>query len=144
LNEANAEGGDEIFVVAPLIRIEAAPARQPQAFNTEAVERFRRRFDARYVQPFRDPEAVFEQLRDASSPVTARESAPLADIFRTRVQENPASSRRVYERLQRLEGERLPRPRQTETVVLEQAPKPSTDLLPEVWVSSDSTSQDSE
>jgi hypothetical protein len=138
----NIEDGDEIFVVAPMPRIEAAPIRETQSFNTEAVERLRRRFDARYAQRFRDPEAVFEQLRDASSPVTARESARLADVFRTRVEENPAAYRRVYERLQRLEGGRFPKPRQTKTVVPEKALSPSTDLLPEVWVRSD-TSQDS-
>jgi hypothetical protein len=67
-----------------------------QGFRQDAVDRLRQRF--------RDSDAVFEQLRDASNPITAREAARLTDVFRTRVEENPAAYRNVFGHLDRTDA----------------------------------------
>jgi hypothetical protein len=91
----------------------------------------RQRFDSRFSARFSDPDAVFEQFREASDPVTARESARLADLFRTRVEENPSACRRLFGRLKSLEVAK--EVVVMETVLPEKAVRPSTELLPERW-----------
>jgi hypothetical protein len=101
--------------------------------STHAIGRLRERFDRKFSGRFRDPDAVFEQFKEASDPVTARESARLSDMFRTRVEENPSACRRLLERISALED---PKPcRAMATVVPEKALTPSTDLLPDMWSS---------
>jgi hypothetical protein len=122
--------GDEIYVAAPPAAADRRFRPSP-TLSIQTVGRLRERFDAKFGARFRDPDAVFEQFRDASDPVTARESARLADLFRTRVEENPSACRKLFARLESLEGRR---PVQAiATVLPEKALTPSTDLLPEVW-----------
>jgi hypothetical protein len=137
----NVRDGDEIFVIAPIDKSVSPRPRCAPGFTQDAVDRLRQRFDARYSQRFRDPDAVFEQLRDASNPITARESARLADVFRTRVEENRVAYRKVFGRLERLEsGARQSAVETAATVVPEKAMEPSTELLPQVWIRRDSGS----
>jgi hypothetical protein len=119
--------GDEIFAVA-----RGAPARAPakaaERLSEQTVARLRQRFDAKFSARFRDPEAVFEQFRDATDPVTARESARLGDLFRMRMDEGarPRAFARPRERGQRRQRAALA------TVLPEKPAGPSTALLPEM------------
>ncbi|OHT09227.1 hypothetical protein TRFO_21968 [Tritrichomonas foetus] len=62
------------------------------------IQRLRDRFNAQWASKFRDPDAVFEQIKGASDPTTAHESARLADVYRIRVEENSSAYRKVCRR----------------------------------------------
>jgi hypothetical protein len=51
------------------------------------------------IAEFRDADAIFEQRRGATNPVTVVEAAGLADHFPTRFEENATTYRRVVGRL---------------------------------------------
>lgn len=127
--------GDEIYAVGmPSIPVRAKPKSSP-SLSGPSLDRLRERFDAKWATRFRDPDAVFEQLRDSSNPLTAAESARLADLFRTRIETNVSGFRRVCNRFSRLtNGESISRqrtpPTTPVTVVPEKPLCPSTDLLP--------------
>jgi hypothetical protein len=123
------QDGDEIYAIAPTPPADA-PSKAVRALSGHAVDRLRERFDAKFSARFKDPEAVFEQFRDATDPVTARESARLADLFRTRVEENAGACRRVFGRLQQLEAPKRANPLLA-TVLPEKPLAPSATVLPD-------------
>ena len=135
--------GDEIHVVGPQPRVQRPVIRPPVPRNARRLDKLRERFDATYAPRFRDPDAVFEQLRDSSDPLTAGESARLADLFRTRVETSVSGFRRVCTRFSRMaSGDGFKRPQEeapvAATVVPEKALCPSSEQLPGMWLSSPS------
>jgi hypothetical protein len=122
--------GDEIYAIARESPA-GAPSKAVRTLSGHTFDRLKKHFDAKFSGRFKDPEAVFEQFRDAADPVTARESARLADLFRTRVEENAGACRKVFGQLQRLEVSKRARPALV-TVLPQKALSPSTELLPDI------------
>jgi hypothetical protein len=124
----NVRDGDDIFAIARY-RPQSAPASSaPRGLSGEAIDRLRRQFDARCAWRLRDPDAVFEEMRGAIDPVTARESARLADLFRIRAENSPAGLRREAVQRSRVAAASDPGC----TVLPAKAAGPSTDQLPEL------------
>lgn len=132
---------DEIFVIS-----EAPQLHSNYFYNSpynkrngrDPVKRLKERFDAKWAGRFRDPDSVFEQIRDASDPMLAPEAARIADIFRTRVESNLSAYRKVCDRFSRIEDmQDSNKENNTNTVIPEKALCPSTDYLPELWLPQD-------
>jgi hypothetical protein len=125
--------GDVVFVVAaPRQPTPVCPAK-PQ-LSRNAANRLRERFDAHCSSRFKDPDAAFAYVRDRMDPVTAREAARLTDLFKNRVEECPASYRRVVQILGQQEtGKEVKKRVAVETVVPDRADAPSWQGLPTSW-----------
>ena len=135
--------GDEIFVVGEPKKEDTPPESRPDTTFNFDVRRLKKRFDEKWADKFKDPEAVFEQLRSQRDPLTARESARLTDLFRARIERNTSKFRRLYSRFSRMYDDGQVSQPSTRgdsevTVVPEKALCPSTDLLPGMWLRSPS------
>jgi hypothetical protein len=124
------QDGDPLFVVEKPERPAPLPKKSVHQLTSDAVNRLRQRFDGKYGHRFRDPDAVFEQMRDAVDPVTARESARIADLFKMRIDNQPAIARKVAARLSQMETGKH---QQIPTVIPGEAVSPSTASLPVTW-----------
>lgn len=103
------------------------------------MQKLRERFDEKWATKFRDPDSVFEQLRDASDPVTAYESARLADLYRARIESNVSAYRKVCDRFAHMNDCNAIKGIGNNTTILpEKADSPSTNFLPELWLNSPS------
>jgi hypothetical protein len=112
-----------------------------QLGDTQWMKKMGQRGGKEWRSKFRDPDSVFDQLKMATNPQTATESARLADLFRIRVEGNMSAYRKVCNKC-RLEinterANNVDRP-PPQTVLPEKAMSPSTDLLPESWLSASS------
>ena len=137
------EDGDEVFVIGGAPSKPRTPPGLARPRGARDMSRLKKRFDEKWASRFKDPDAVFAQLRDAHDPVTASESSRLTDLFRTRIETSASGFRKMCARMTRLlNDEQCDRPSLggggEATVVPEKAICPSTELLPEMWLRSPS------
>ncbi|OHS92971.1 hypothetical protein TRFO_12160 [Tritrichomonas foetus] len=97
--------------------------------ESKRVQKF---FEEKCAGKVRDPEAVLQRFQDATNPMTALESARITDVYRSRIEANTNSFRRLCKKYRSLvELERCPK-MSTPTILPEKAEEPSTELLPEL------------
>lgn len=127
--------GDTVYVVA-MPRREAVNLSKEKLQNvSEHSKRLRQRFDEKWAHKFSDPDSVFERLEQLRNPETARESARLSDIFKTRIESNTSAFRQVCSRMMSMKRQRETKTTNNDTVIPSKAVYPSTDLLPDLWSS---------
>ena len=95
-------------------------------------KRVKRFFVEKCMGKVRDPDAVYQRFQDAMNPITAMESARITDVYRSRIEANPNSFRRLCKKYRTLVDHEKNKTFITPTVLPEKAEEPSTDLLPEL------------
>ncbi|KAH0787224.1 hypothetical protein GPJ56_008735 [Histomonas meleagridis] len=126
--------GDTIHVLKKKTKPEKMyVVRENYQLENDVISKLRERFDKGWAHKFKDPDAVFEQLRDASNPTTAGESSRLSDLFKTRIETNPAAYKKVCMRYRKeLEGD--PKIQSSLPTVLPlKSNSPSIQMLPTNW-----------
>ena len=99
------------------------------------ANKIKERFDKNWAEKFIDPDSVFEQLRDATDPRTANESARISDLFKMRVENNRFSFRKVCHKLKFADDDDLLFEHNDApliTIIPSKSFSPSTDLLPDL------------
>lgn len=127
------QDGDEMYVIhrAPDITVDNEDVRnRDKKTNNDMLSKLREKFDRGWAHKFKDPESVFKQLKDASNPITASESARISDLFRIRVETNPSAFRKVCARFYKLDLEENIPERVFPTVMPIQKNSPSISVLP--------------
>ncbi|KAK8883284.1 hypothetical protein M9Y10_045935 [Tritrichomonas musculus] len=84
----------------------------------------------------RDPEFVFQRFKDSINPKTAFEAARITDIYRSRIESNSSSFRKLCKKYNNLSSnDRIRKNTSMPTILPAKAGEPSTDLLPELCTS---------
>ncbi|OHT13941.1 hypothetical protein TRFO_43209 [Tritrichomonas foetus] len=104
-----------------------------------SLDKLKERFEKNWSDKFTDPEAIYEQLRDATDPRTASESARLSDLFKMRVESSYSAYRKVCNKfsedsISQNIGSLQRRQRRQITIIPEKPMAPSTEALPELWI----------
>ena len=98
------------------------------------VNKIKERFEKNWAEKYIDPDSVFEQLRDATDPRTANESARISDLFKMRVENNRFAFRKVCLKLNFQDDDlffgRNGAP--LNTIIPSKSFSPSTELLPDL------------
>ena len=128
--------GDSIIAIPSSVNLANNPNR---SFSNNRngkfrVQKLKERFDRNWANKFIDPDSVFEQLRDAADPDTARESARLSDLFRIKIENNAASYRKVCNKFIFDHNAICECEKKSVTVIPEKSFSPSTEFLPEMWI----------
>lgn len=103
------------------------------------VNKIKERFEKNWAEKYIDPDSVFEQLRDATDPRTADESARISDLFKMRVENNRFAFRKVCNKLNFQDNDLFFEHNEAPliTIIPSKSFSPSTDLLPDLSFQND-------
>ncbi|KAK8842356.1 hypothetical protein M9Y10_025935 [Tritrichomonas musculus] len=98
------------------------------------ISKIKERFEKNWAEKYRDPDSIFEQLRDTTDPRTADESARISDLFRMRIENNHIAFRKVCNKFNLKDDDLFfaPNEETLNTVIPSKSFSPSTKLLPEL------------
>lgn len=139
--------GDAILALGPKSNDSNLLSQKKTIMNQQkffSIKKLKERFDKNWANKFVDPDSIYEQLRDATDPKTAHESARLSDLFKMRVESNSSAYRKVCTKFSDDNISNLPvensnfskqsKSKKIVTVIPEKPLSPSTTSLPELWI----------
>lgn len=102
----------------------------PKSLSPEVVQKMHIVFNAKYGKRLKDPENVFNSLKCFFDPTSSREAARINDLFKQRIENSPASFRKIYSRISNLQNRVSSVEPHYPTILPEKALQPSTQFLP--------------